>query len=85
MLDRVALAVSNAKEYYYRIFGKKMTMTKDDATKLSNILNEQSKKLEGLAVSYRIMATALLASRDDLVEVAKNSDKRMRDYIDNPF
>jgi len=85
MLDRVALAVSNAKDYYYRIFGKKMKMTQDDAVKLSVILNEQSKKLEGMAVSYRIMASALMASKDDLIEVIKNSDERVRDYIDNPF
>lgn len=84
LLNKLAFAISKAKDFYYKFRGKKMTMTKNDADKLANILIEQSKKLEAMSVTYRVMATALLASKDDFVEVVKN-DPLISRSIENPF
>jgi hypothetical protein len=84
LLDRIALAVSKADSFYYRVRGKKKRISKDDAKTIANILNEQSKKLESMSATYRIMATALLNSADNFIEISK-SDKHIRNLIENPF
>lgn len=85
LLDRLASLVHGAKTRYFKLFGKRMIITKDEAQELANVLNEQSKKLEAMAQTYKLMATALLIKKDEFVEIVKNADKHIDDIMSNPF
>ncbi len=84
LLDRIAAVLSKIKSNF-TAFGKKMVMTQDDAVKLASILREQSKRLETMAATYNILATALATSKDNFNEVVKNTDNYMNDVLNNPF
>lgn len=76
LLDRLASAINNTS---------KKKMDKDSAKTIANILNEQSKKLEAMSITYRIMASALMASKDNFIEATKNTDSYLKDSLENPF
>jgi hypothetical protein len=83
-LDRLAGVFTQVKSRF-KAFGRQITMTKDDAQNIANILHEQSKKLAAMSETYNLLATGLLASKNNFVEIAKNTDDYMKDILDNPF
>ena len=84
LLDKLSFMVSKGADFYHKIKGKKKPMTKDEAQKVANILNEQSKKLESMSVTYRLMATALIMSKDNFADIICK-DENIKKIIENPF
>lgn len=80
-LDRIVSLVRHMKKGGFKVFGRKMTITKDEAQTLANILNDQSKKLRAMSEMYKLIATTLLVSKDDFDELIAQSDKQPS----NPF
>lgn len=63
---------------------KRGTLSKSKAEKFAKILHEQSKILVALGETYKLMATALEASKDNFEEIVKE-DERIKKYNENPF
>lgn len=78
LLDRIAAVINDTKSI------KKKQITKDEADTMVSVLKEQSKKLETMAATYKLLAAALSGSRDNFVEISKN-DEHIKKILDNPF
>lgn len=59
-------------------------ISKRDAINTAKILREQSKKLESLAETYKIMAIAIEADKDSFLDTVQD-DQVIRKLLDNPF
>lgn len=88
MLDKLATQIG-AAEALNRLLkknSKRPYITRDDARKISQVLLEQSKKLEALSVTYRLMASALSASSENFKEVCETNDEHLKKVMHrNPF
>lgn len=65
-------------------YGKHIRITKNDAERIANDLRSQAKRLESLARSYELIATALSISINDIEEII-SMDKMLKREMDNPF
>ena len=82
-LDRIASLAKN-KKGIVSAYGKHLRLTKKSAERIANDLRKQAEKLESLARSYELIATAISISIDNIEEIV-TMDKMIKKEIDNPF
>lgn len=82
-LDRIAAIVKHFKGKV-NAFHRNLRLNKKSAERIANDLYRQADKLENLAQTYRILATALNHSLDDIEEVVR-MDETIKKALDNPF
>jgi len=82
-LDRIAQLAKNRKGIV-SAYGRHFRLTKNDAERIADDLQKQAEKLIALASSYRILATAISLSSNNIEDIVI-SDPLFKKEMDNPF
>jgi len=82
-LDRIAQLAKNRKGIV-SAYGRHFRLTKKDAERIADDLQQQAEKLIALASSYRILATAISLSSNNIEDIII-SDPLYKKEMDNPF